>query len=206
MTFRFTRSAAGAAAVLLALAVPASARAFIVALAVTSIVACYAPPDRDSASDEQSTAADVVDHCTRGIQTAGILRGLTAYRFEQTPDRTEIESAILPNGVSLTIVYSGCDHSNFEYRFTLESTPDKAIPAQVLELAAQLMRSVAEASSSGNANSLASRIAKAASEGDYGLGEDITGGFFEEYESISVSLESVPGFPDVLVINHHFIL
>ncbi len=40
----------------------------------------------------------------------------------------------------------------------------------------------------------------------YGLEEDLTGGLFEEYESISVSLESEPDLPVLLVVDHHFVL
>ncbi len=203
-----------------------SAHRVISALAVGLLVACGEPPNRGSASDEPSAPAhvenvpsgqtqspeersgyaDAVDDCTRGrIENSGALKHLTGYRFERAPERTEIESAILPNGVPITIIYSGCHHYSAHYRFRLDSEPATQIGTNALEVAARLMRSLADASASRGIGSLASEIAEAAAEGKYGLDDDVTGGYWEEYKAVGVSLESEPG-SRVMVVKHHIVM
>ncbi len=195
----------------------------ISALAVGLLVACGEPPNRGSASDEPSALADVAnvpsgqtqsagatsvpddDDCTRARREKGVLQGLGAYRFEQASERREIEQAILPNGVPITIIYSGCHHYSAHYRFRLDSEPATQIGTNALEVAAQLMRSLADASASRGIGSLASQIAEAAAEGKYGLGDDVTGGYWEEYKAVGVSLESEPG-SRVMVVKHHIVM
>ena len=145
------------------------------------------------------------DGCTRARREQGVLRGLRAYRFEQAPERREIEQAILPDGIPVTIVYSGCHHSSAHYRFRLDSEPATQIGTNALEIAAQLMRSLADASASRGIGSLASKIAEAAAEGKYGLDDDVTGGYWEEYKAVGVSLESEPG-SRAMVVKHHIVM
>ena len=202
-----------------------SAHWMISALAVGLLVACGELLNRGSASDEPSARADVAnvpsgqtqsagarsvpdddgDDCTRAMRERGVLRGLGAYRFEQASERREIEQAILPNGIPVTIVYSGCDHYSAHYRFRLDSEPATQIGTNALEVAAQLMRSLADASASRGIGSLASEIAEAAAEGKYGLDDDVTGGYWEEYKAVGVSLESEPG-SRVMVVKHHIVM
>ena len=197
----------------------------ISALAVGLLVACGELPNRGSASDEPSVQADVAnvpsgqtqsagarsvpdddgDNCTRVRREQGVLRGLRAYRFEQASERREVEQAILPDGISVTIIYAGCDHYSAHYRFRLDSEPATQIGTNALEVAAQLMRSLADASASRGIGSLASEIVEAAAEGKYGLDDDVTGGYWEEYKAVGVSLESEPG-SRVMVVKHHIVM
>ena len=177
-----------------------------IALAAASLFFWSAEPGShasESDSDRSTRKTQTIDDCSREIRKAGILRHLPSYEFERTEKRTEIESAVLPNGVPLTILYSGCDHASFEYRFALEFALEQS---RVLERASQLMRIVAESTSSRNVNALASDLEKATAEGKYRPGDDLTGGLFEEYQSIGVSLKSTAEFPNLLVVKHHFSL
>ncbi len=160
---------------------------------------------RDEPVGARSVPDDDDDDCTRARREQGVLRGLRAYRFEQASERREIEQAILPDGIPVTIVYSGCHHSSAHYRFRLDSEPATQIGTNALEIAAQLMRSLADASASRGIGSLASKIAEAAAEGKYGLDDDVTGGYWEEYKAVGVSLESEPG-SRVMVVKHHIVM
>lgn len=170
----------------------------LLAIGAATLLAQVPDPAEQSQS-ARSLPDDDGDDCTRAREEQGWLRGLKGYRFEQAPARKEIEQAILANGVPITIIHSGCGNTIIEYRFSIKSAPD--LPVQeALELAARLMRSLPEASFVGGTRHLASELAKAASEGEYGLDEDLYGG--QDQNEIRVSLESEPGLPVLLIVTN----
>ena len=192
----------------------------IVALAVLAVAACGGEPEvipepEASAGPRPSVAVpslpepepapvppDEFSDCTRGQQTSGSLAGLPGYRFERAAGYREIEYALLPTG-PVRIVYSGCDHFYREYHFSVEEM-DEASASDVFRRATDLMRALGEEVGSRAFSNAAREIEELSASGDFAIGEDLTGGMFEDDYGLGVRLESDGSAGSTLVVFQTF--
>ena len=189
----------------------------LIALAVLAVAACGAEPEAvpqpEASADNRLPAVapplsepepaalppEEFRDCTRGQGSEGVLSDLPGYRFERTAEYTEIEYGLLSVG-PIRIVYSGCHYYVREYYFQVGEDLNEAPDADIFRRAAILMDAVADEAGIRSAGNMAREIEDLAAPVDFGLGEDLTGGMFEDDYGLGVSVESGGSGGSVLVV------